>query len=188
MIDSDTTLGWAARSWPGLEHLIVSAGPTGITAVSRMILADKDLAAVEYRVECDESWRFIRLDVTVTKAGGSSRMSLSVDEEGHWRRDDTGLPCLEGCVDIDISRSPFTNTLPIRRLAWQPGDVRELDMAYVSLPELTIRPVRQRYTLLSGGTEGDEAMYRYESGDYCADLLIDADGFVKHYPGLWDRI
>jgi hypothetical protein len=143
---------------------------------------------VDYRIECDAAWRFVRLDVTVTKATGSSRMSLSVDEDGHWQRDDTALPGLDGCIDIDITTSPFTNTLPIRRLTWLPGTPRDLDIAYVSLPDLSIQPKRQTYTLLSGGGEPGEAMFRYESGDFRADLPIDGDGFVKDYPGLWDRI
>lgn len=183
-----TALGWTARTWLGIEHVIVSAGPARITADSQMILADDDLASVDYRIECDASWRFIQLDVTVTKAAGRSRISLSVDDEGHWHRDDTALPGLEGCVDIDIDRSPLTNTLPIRRLTWLPRAAQDLDVAYVSIPDLSVRPVRQTYTLLPDGDAGGEAMYRYESGDYRADLPVDADGFVTDYPGLWDRI
>lgn len=183
-----TALGWTARTWLGTEHVIVSVGPARITADSQMILADGDLASVDYRIECDPSWRFIRLDVTVTKAAGRSRMSLSVDDAGHWHRDDTALPGLDGCVDIDIDRSPLTNTLPIRRLTWLPRAAQDLDVAYVSIPDLSVRPVRQSYTLLPGGDKGGEAMYRYESGDFRADLHVDADGFVTDYPGLWDRI
>ena len=170
-----------------MEHVIASVGSTRITADSQLILAEEDLASVGYRLECDAAWRFIRLDITVTKAGGSSRMSLSVDEDGHWHSDDTALPALEGCIDIDINVTPLTNTLPIRRLAWQPGTVHDLDVAYVSIPELSVRPHRQRYTLLAAEARG-EAVYRYESGDFRADLRVDGDGFVMDYPGLWNRI
>jgi hypothetical protein len=196
MIDGDsgqgqpttTSLGWAAHGGHGVEHVIASAGPAQITADSQLILADEDLASVAYRLECDATWRFIRLDITVTKASGSSRMSLSVDEDGHWHSNGAALPALEGCIDIDISGTPFTNTLPIRRLAWLPGTARDLDMAYVSVPELSVRANRQRYTLLPGGGAGSEAVYRYESGTFRADLPVDGDGFVTDYPGLWDRV
>src|SRR5689334_11082038 len=90
-----TALGWTSREWPGMEHVIVSAGPARITADSQLVLADGELASVRYRVECDASWRFTRLDVTVTTAAGASRMSLSVDDDGHWYRDGTALPSLE---------------------------------------------------------------------------------------------
>jgi hypothetical protein len=183
-----TSLAWAALSYPGMEHLIASVGPARITADGQLILADEDLASVGYRLECDAAWRFSRLDITVTKASGSSRLSLSVDEDGHWRSGDTALPALDGCIDVDISGTPFTNTLPIRRLAWAPGTVHDLDVAYVSVPDLSVTPRQQRYTLLAGGGARGEAVYRYESGAYRADLRVDGDGFVIDYPGLWERI
>jgi len=57
----------------------------------------------------------------------------------------------------------------------------------VSVPELSVRPHRQRYTLLAAEARG-EAVYRYESGNFRADLRVDGDGFVMDYPGLWNRI
>lgn len=183
-----TAVGWAARSWPGMEHVIASVSPARITANSQLILAVEELASVSYRLECDATWRFVRLDITVTRASGSSRMSLSVDDDGHWLRDGTALPALAGCIDIDIDVTPFTNTLPIRRLAWLPGTSQDLDVAYVRVPELTVEPHRQRYTLLAAGDTRDETVFRYESGTFRADLGVDDDGFVTDYPGLWDRI
>jgi uncharacterized protein len=57
----------------------------------------------------------------------------------------------------------------------------DLSIAYVSLPELEVRTVQQRYTRL------DEDCYRYESGSFRADLPVDQHGFVIDYPGLWQR-
>ena len=53
---------------------------------------------------------------------------------------------LAGCLDVDISATPFTNTLALRRLDLQPGENASLTVAYVKLPELTFRPVSQRYS------------------------------------------
>ena len=45
-------------------------------------------------------------------------IELRADGRGHWADAATGSPLpLDGCVDIDIYPSPFTNTLPIRRFA-----------------------------------------------------------------------
>ena len=63
-------------------------------------------------------------------------------------------PDLAGCVDIDINCTPLTNTLPIRRLDWAPGQAHDFVMAYVSVPELTVRPVQQRYTCLAARVVG----------------------------------
>ena len=39
-------------------------------------------------------------------------------------------------IDVDISATPFTNTLPIRRLGLQPGEFAELDVAFVDAPAM----------------------------------------------------
>jgi|SRR6185437_133714 hypothetical protein len=181
-------LGWAAMEWPGTEHVIVTQGAAGFRADSALILADGELARVAYQLQCGADWRFVRLDVTVTRQSGTSRLSLTRDGDGRWLAGDEPLPALGQCVDIDINRTPLTNTLPIRRLSWSPGTAYDLDVAYISLPELDIRPSRQRYTMLWRDDSTSEATYRYESGSYQADLPVDADGYVKDYPGLWRRL
>jgi hypothetical protein len=106
------------------------------------------------------------------------------DGAGHWRRaDGAPLPELDGCIDPDISMTPFTNTLPIRRLGLGIGDTAEIGVAYVLVPELSLRAAPQRYTRL-----GDR-LWRFESLDsgFTADLTVDAEGLVVDYPGLFRR-
>lgn len=183
-----TDLGWTALEWAGTEHVIASSDATGFRADSQLILADKGLARVGYLLECDAGWRLTRLTITLTSAGEKRTLALSADGAGHWRADGQPVPALDGCIDVDIDRTPLTNTLPIRRLPWSPGTSRDLDVAYVSLPELAVRPVRQRYTLLEHDEARGEALYQYESGSFRADLRVDSDGFVIDYPGLWRRV
>jgi uncharacterized protein len=122
--------------------------------------------------------------LTVTNVASDRTLALRRDTGHHWQADgNRPLPELDGCVDVDIDRSPLTNTLPIRRLDMGIGAPRDIDVVYVSVPELTVRPVRQRYTLLTG----DGPVYRYESGSYSAELPTDGDGFVIDYPDLWRR-
>jgi uncharacterized protein len=94
---------------------------------------------------------------------------------------------LDGCLDLDISRTPFTNTLPIRRVALAPGESTDLLVAYTSVPDLSIRPVRQRYTCLS--RTPSDGTYRYEGleSNFTADLLVDEKALVVDYPGIWKR-
>jgi uncharacterized protein len=179
-------LGWAALQWPGLEHVIASSDRAGFRADSQLILAEQELATVSYSLECDAGWRFTRLAVTVTSASGHRTLALSAGGDGRWLADGQPRPDLAGCIDVDINCTPLTNTLPVRRLAWSPGTARDLDVAYVSVPELDIRPARQRYQMLAGSSDG--ALYRYESGSFTAELPFDRDGYVIDYPGIWRRI
>jgi hypothetical protein len=49
--------------------------------------------------------------------GEQRKLELISDGRGKWT-DASGnpLPALDGAIDMDLSVSPFTNTLPIRRL------------------------------------------------------------------------
>jgi uncharacterized protein len=183
-----TDLGWTALEWAGTEHVIASSDAAGFRADSQLVLAEKELARVGYLLECDAGWRVTGLAIRVAGAGGNRALDLSADGAGHWRAGGQPLPALDGCIDIDINCTPLTNTLPIRRLSWSPGMSRDLDIAYVSVPELTVAPARQRYTLLQRDDGRGGALYRYESGSFRADLRVDGDGFVIDYPGLWRRV
>lgn len=183
-----TDLGWTALGWTGVEHVITSRDVTGFRADSQLVMARGALARVGYRLECDADWRIIRLTIKVSTAEGDRTLDLAADGAGHWRAAGQPLPALDGCVDVDIDCTPLTNTLPIRRLRWSPGTARDLDVAYVTVPGLAVRPARQRYTLLERDDQQNQARYRYESGSYRADLPVDADGFVIDYPGAWRRI
>lgn len=87
------------------------------------------------------------------------------------------------CTDIDLSVTPSTNTIPIRRLALDIGGSEEVIAAWVRFPELTVEPLRQLYTRL------DAKRYRYESvrSGFAAELEVDDAGLVVTYPHLWQR-
>ena len=58
-------------------------------------------------------------------------------------------------------------------------------MAWVSVPDLHVHASPQRYEHLRTTAAG--AVVRFGSGDFTADLLVDAEGFVADYPGLAQR-
>jgi uncharacterized protein len=184
-----TDLQWEALDWPGLEHVVVSADAAGFRADGHLVLGPPvGPASVSYQLSCDADWRVTRLTVTAASVAGSRTLALSADHDGRWLADGQPRPDLDGCIDVDISLTPLTNTLPIRRLTWTPGSAHELDVVYVSAPDLTARRVSQRYTLLDADADDDAPLYRYESGSFRADLTVDGNGFVSDYPGLWRRV
>jgi uncharacterized protein len=184
-----TDLEWEALAWPGLEHVVVSADAAGFRADGQLVLGPPvGPASVGYQLSCDGDWRVTGLTISAASAAGSRTLMLSADHNGHWLADGESRPDLDGCIDVDISLTPLTNTLPVRRLAWAPGSPQDLDVAYVSAPDLTVRRASQHYTLLGAGPDANVALYRYESGSFKADLIVDSDGFVTDYPGLWRRV
>ncbi len=177
---------WEPWDGPGLEHLHLTSSASGDTLADSVILgvAGGVPFRARYTVQCDAQWRVRAVRIDMLDAT-NRRLDLYADGAGHWS-DDAGaeLPGLAGCFDIDISATPFTNTLPIRRRALETGSAADITVVYIDLPALTAQPAMQRYTRLS------EDRYRFEArGDgFTAELPVDPDGLVLDYPGLFRRI
>lgn len=113
-------------------------------------------------------------------------LSLHSDGEGRWRDGDGRIiDNLNGCVDVDIWPTPFTNTFPIRREPMAVGERRQFKMAWISAPDLAVHPEPQAYTRLA------ERLYLFENLDgsgFWAELPLDKDSIVIDYPGLFRRV
>jgi len=173
---------WQPDLGEGAEEFSFRATDRGFEARGDVAatLEGKPLNA-SYRVETDAAWRTRRVRIAL-KGGGT--LDILSDGAGHWRHaDGTKLPELDGCIDPDISMTPFTNTVAIRRLGLQIGAVAEINVAYILVPELSLRAAPQRYTRLA------ERLWRFDGLDidFSADITVDEDGFVKEYPGLFQR-
>ncbi len=144
---------------------------------------------LHYEVRCDSLYRSIMARVNLFTPTPHSLL-LTLDADGFWRTDKADMPLakLQGCLDIDISVTPFTNTLPIRRLGLQPGESAEIKVAYIAIPTLQISAAQQRYTCLAHSP--DYSLYRFESlaDNFSADIQVDAAGLVVEYPGLFRRV
>jgi hypothetical protein len=174
---------WEDWSGRGLEHLVLTERASGIVATAVSIVADEPPYAARYRLACDAKWRCRALDVEIVDTGRTLR--LRADGRGHWTDGDGArLPHLDGAIDVDLSITPFTNTLPIRRLDLVEGALREVVVVYVRAPELSVELDHQRYICVE-----PRRRYRYEAvdGTFAADIEVDDAGLVLTYPGLFRR-
>src|SRR5260370_2326998 len=108
-------------------------------------LKDGEPFRVRYEIRCDAQWT--PHQVTVEVLGGAS-VKLQSDGNGHWLSANVPVVALDGCIDVDISATPFTNTLPIKRLGLGAGISANINFAYISVPDLVVRPLMQQYTCL----------------------------------------
>lgn len=175
---------WQSWSGAGSEHLVLRRDQDDIVAESIVIGdAGEQSPGVWYRVLCDSAWG-VR-DVRIAIVGADRALELQADGEGRWTDDaDATLSALAGAIDVDLSISPFTNTLPIRRLDLKPGQSADIKAAYIHFPDLALSADPQRYTRL------DASHYRYESldSDFVRDIEVDQHGLVVDYPGLFRRV
>ena len=175
---------WSDWTGTGVEHLVLTHNTDAITADAVVISDGDGRFAARYRVVCDPGWR-VRL-TEVELIGDERRLRLSSDGQGHWLDAEANpLHDLNGAVDIDLSITPFTNTLPIRRMELAPEQSADIAVAYIRVPELTVTKDPQRYSCIES-----RVRYRYESldSDFVREIETDRDGLVVIYPGLFRRI
>jgi uncharacterized protein len=138
---------------------------------------------LEYQVTCDEEWLTRHAQVGGWIGGHRIAHEVTVAPDRRWRLDGRECPAVAGCADIDLSFSPATNLLPIRRLRLEIGAAAPVRAAWLRFPECTLEPLEQRYH------RGSEWRYHYESGsgEFRAELGVSPIGFVIQYPGLWQQ-
>ncbi|HYN34827.1 MAG TPA: putative glycolipid-binding domain-containing protein, partial [Ilumatobacteraceae bacterium] len=109
---------------------------------------------------------------------------LGADGTGRWgEMNGAHRPDLGGCTDIHLTCTPFTNSLPIRRLGLDIGAAADVSSAMVDVETLELVATRQRYERL--------ALRRFrctnlESG-VSTDLDVDEYGLVHDYPDQFRR-
>ena len=176
---------WRDWTGTGLEHLVLAPFGAGMLAESTVLLPQPEGSmAARYKVTIDPQWKVQAFEAALL--GGDQAIGLTSDGEGNWREEGRGpVPHLDGAIDIDISATPFTNTLPIRRLRLAKGAAQEILAVYVKLPELIVTTDRQRYTCLE-----PLRRYLYEAvdGTFTREIEVDGDGLVVTYPGLFQRV
>jgi hypothetical protein len=176
---------WQDWSGEGVQHLVLKQAPDGIVADAAVIGKEEGLNfAARFRIDCDGAWQVRKTEIELI--GADRNVVLTSDGAGHWHggKGDP-LPHLDGAIDVDLPITPFTNTLPIRRLGLRAGESADLRVAYIGMPDFAIICDPQRYTCLEPGRR-----YRYESldSDFVREIEVDADGLVVTYPDLFRRI
>jgi hypothetical protein len=178
-------VAWAPWSGPGHEHLVLREIPRGLTAHSSVQgLTEAGCSfSLRYYLRTDSACRVREVELALL--GGDAKLSLRSDGAGRWM-DDKGLarPELDGCIDVELPVSPFTHTLPIRRLGLALDSSDDVRVVSFSVPTLTFLSARLRYTCLAA----DRYLFeRLDTGDR-AELRVDTAGLVLDYPGRFRRL
>lgn len=143
--------------------------------------------ALAYVVHTDREWQTSEARVRGWRGRSEIDLRLRRDSAGAWTLNDVPCPAVQGCVDLDLSFTPATNLLPLRRLALVAGQSAEVRSAWLEWPEVRLTPLVQRYVRRSG-TE-----YEYEADlsgaePFRALLRVQPEGWVLDYAGLWQAV
>ena len=89
---------------------------------------------------------------------------------------------LDGCYDIDLACTPFTHSLPIRRLPLLVGDSADLRVVTVDVETLAVQVAAHRYTRL------DTHRWRFGHGEDSTEFDVDEHGLLLDLPGRFRRL
>lgn len=154
-----------------------------------------------WALEATENWATQNVTVNVEGDGWERSLKLVRSEQGVWSSQTkeegtppTNLPSpgivrsadLEDALDCDLGLCPLTNTMPIRRLGLLEAQVpkTQLIMAWIDMPSLEVIASHQYYSSI------DSKTVRYARGTrgVDAELEVDSNGVVVHYPDLAQRV
>lgn len=197
----DRTVRWKPWSGEGLDHLRITQGLERIGVVGFATReSDGQRLGTGYTIVLNIGWEVQSLSLWWSRgdARGFDRSparrfdhspdgwaSFEFSRKGWIPSDPLADPSTFGtCTDVDLFCTPFTNTLPIRRLNLKVGERSDIEVMHFSIPDLHPKVAHQRYTRLS------ERRYLYEDAtfDFSAELEVDEDGLVLDYPGLFRRV
>jgi hypothetical protein len=108
---------------------------------------------------------------------------LGTDGRGRWgEMNGAHRTDLDGAFDVALSCTPFTYTLPIRRVTLTVGDAIELIALHIDVETLGVVPVNHVYERLG------EHRWRATAGDEATEFDVDEFGVVTDLPGKFRRV
>ncbi|WP_037570484.1 putative glycolipid-binding domain-containing protein [Phaeacidiphilus oryzae] len=191
-------LTWQVSETRGIETAWVEhAGEGALRARGRAVGTVPEPYWLEYRLDAgpDAGSGYVTRSLRVLLETADQRRELDLRraDGGEWTANGAALPALAGALDCDLGLCPLTNTMPVlrhglhRHRSPAPGAELRFRMAFIQVPELTVRPAEQSYTPFTRTAEGG-ARIRYASGTFNRYVEFDADGFVVNYPGMAHRL
>ena len=174
------TAHWRALDREGEDKCRLAKVDHGWLLVGHARFRDEDgFAALDYVVRCDEGWHTLSADVAGSHA--EKRIKLALHREGEdWIMNDQVQPQVKGAQDVDLSFTPATNLMPLRRLK---DGITEMRAAWLRYPACELAALDQIYT-----RDADEGTITYSAAQtgYATDLKVDPSGFVTLYPEAWE--
>jgi hypothetical protein len=116
--------------------------------------------------------------------GVPTRVCIDRTNEGVWTLNDVEQPGLEDLTELDFGFTPATNWFTLRRLGPELGVRHALPVVWWNFGEQRLIRLPLFYTRRSATT----VWYESPVHEFAALLEVSPDGFVRSYPGLWERV
>lgn len=143
------TLRWENEAWTA----------TGVVGAER----------IEYVMRITAQWHISQF--LLFRDLEEADLWLGTDGHGRWGEvNGAHRPDLDGATDLALTCTPFTHTLPIRRLPLRIGNAAELSVLLVDVRTLGVVTSRARYERL------EDRRWRHERDGVAVDFVVDEFG------------
>jgi hypothetical protein len=172
----------------GFEVVFVAALADGFRIEGHTSAVEEGEAwAIGYTIVVDRDLRTRHATVTGRTRTGSRAVTLEATTGG-WLVDGAPAPHLDGCCDVDLESSAFTNAFPVRRLRLAVGAEADAPAAYVRALDLRVERLEQRYRRIEDAEHRERYAYVAPAFDTAVELVYDEHGVVLDYPGIAVRV
>lgn len=175
---------WTGREYYSLENCLVEISSSGVD-INSVIVGKYEgrIYRVDYNIKTNPGWETQYVQITSRHSNREQYLRLHSDGAGNWIADGQRIGRFDGCIDVDIAVTPFTNTLPINRLRLNTNETKHIRVIYFDLLQQQVRPMEQFYRRIT------EDKYHYTNipNDFEADITVDDNGLVVDYPSLFTR-
>ncbi|WP_114818975.1 putative glycolipid-binding domain-containing protein [Chryseobacterium sp. KLBC 52] len=178
------TLIWKGIFYQSLEYFNLQSDDINYTVESKIIgcLEDK-IYSIEYKIHIDKDW-LVQDFLIESEINKVKRILTGKKIQDQWEINNVINPEINDFKFIDISLTPFTNTLPINNLKLSENSSQKIDVIYIDVFNHHIRPVQQQYTR----TAVNQYLYENVETDFKAEISVDESGLVTNYPELFKKI
>lgn len=183
-MDKTGIIVWQALSWPST---VVHTHTVNEDIHDHGLAAGKTDSGIPFAIEYD-MWLTANWDIKeVSIKSLLDKRIIKIVHKGDQWYDCEGkhLAEFEGVELVDISISPFTNTLPIKRLRFEGKKPQKVDIIYFDENRFSLSRLQQIYSQI------DERTYRYQDTvlpDFMSDIVVDSDGLVVNFQDMFRRI
>ena len=172
---------WRRLDVPGRDAARVSQVATGYQLLGQSVFLDsRGPTALRYRLDLTPTWSTRQGHITgfIGERAVDTRI---VRTPNGWAPGGKEFGMAE-VVDLDLSFTPATNMVQLKRVGLSVGDAVNFDVAWLEAGnEALVRlPQEDRRT-----SEFD-CDYSSPTSDYQATIILAPSGFAAVYPGLWE--
>jgi len=178
------SLLWTGREYYSLENCLIASTEIGHEINSTIVgHYQNKIYTANYFIQAGNDWLTNSLKLNYQVNNKQYRLELEHNANNEWILNNKSMNEFDDCLYVDISITPFTNTLPVNNLQLALNEQQKIKVIYINIFEQQVQVVEQMYKRLSN----TKYLYQNVPNNFEAEIEFDEFGFVIDYPYLFER-